>query len=313
MDINNRFSDVLQQRINTLLSQADFIFAYQWLREKLHLELRNCLNNKGGYTYFTNRLHNEKEMLFVFEYFMSYKSTLDEIIDECQNPYVDEDVAVGLAKEREQLIIIYAQHPLSLQWSRVSSVFPDSWRAFAKRCKFDNEESLKDLRSFLRLVDKISLISDILNNREHRYGLEVNTSLYKRYVRGKDEQSDKTSREELKKLLIIAIDRCRGYFWANTSMGVVFSVCKEDYGFEDNASDFERFMQDVLAGLDQPLDYNCPSNTIASAKQSGKYLKYPISQWHIYQADDRAFSLLNKLREELSIAAKEQKGDMPDS
>ena len=311
MDFNNRFSDVLQQRINTLLSQADYIFAYQWLRERLHQELRNCLNNKGGYTYFTNRLHNEREMLFVFEYFMSYKSTLGEIIDECQNPYVDEDVAVGLAKEREQLIIIYAQHPLSLQWGRVSSVFKDSWRAFANRCKFDNEEFLKDLRSFLRLVDKISLITDILNNREGRYGLEVNTILYKRYVLGKDEQSDKISREELKKLLIIAIDRCRAYFWANTSMGVVFSICKEDYGFEDNASDFERFMQDVLAGLDHPLDYNCPTNTIASAKQSGKYLKYPISQWHIHHADDRAFRLLNKLREELSKAANEH--DMPDS
>jgi hypothetical protein len=110
------------------------------------------------------------------------------------------------------------------------------------------------------------------------------------------------SRQELKQLLVRAVDACREYFWANTSMAVVQAVCKEDYHFGDNASEFERFMQEVLQELETPLDYSCPANTIASARQSGEYLKHPISEWVGYCAiDSRPMVLLRNLRTQLDI------------
>lgn len=278
MDFDNRFSNMAQRRLDSLLSQADTNFDYSWMRQAMFKELRRSVNDKNGYTLFTNRLHDDKDMQFIVEYFMSYKSSLGDIIDECQNPYEDEDVVVGLAKEREQLIEAYAKENLSREWDKVSVVFPDSWRAFAHRRNYASEDDLKALRRFLRLVDRISIITDILNNREQCYGLKLNYTYYKRYARETDTDGEPMSREELKQLLLKAIDECRAYFWANTSMGVVFSVCKEDYDFEDNASEFERFMQDVLKDLPLPLDYGCPQNTIVSARQSGEYLKFPISQ-----------------------------------
>lgn len=307
MDFDNRFSNMAQRRLDSLLSQADTNFDYSWMRQAMFKELRRSVNDKNGYTLFTNRLHDDKDMQFIVEYFMSYKSSLGDIIDECQNPYEDEDVVVGLAKEREQLIEAYAKENLSREWDKVSVVFPDSWRAFAHRRNYNSEDDLKALRRFLRLVDRISIITDILNNREQCYGLKLNYTYYRRYARETDTDGEPMSREDLKQLLLKAIDECRAYFWANTSMGVVFSVCKEDYDFEDNASEFERFMQDVLKDLPLPLDYGCPQNTIASAKQSGEYLKFPISQWHLHKVDKKALVLLNNLRQSLRTAASESK------
>lgn len=262
-------------------------------------ELRKSVVQKGGYPSFSEQMQEQKELMFIAEYFLAYRSQLPSIIDECANPYEDEDIVLGLVEERQQLIKAYAALPLSRDWTRVRVAFPDSWRAFARRRDMRSEQQVRELRELLRLVDKISLISDILNKREGCYGLTLNYTEYKRNALAREEDK-KMSRQDLKALLLKAIDACRDFFWANTSMGVVFSICKEDYAFEDNASDFERFMQDVLQDLDPPLDYGCPINTIASARQSGEYLKHPISSWASFcQNDSRPMRLLTQLRTQL--------------
>lgn len=299
MTDNTRFSDVGQGRIDALLSQADSLFDYQWMRKDMFKELHKSVAQKGGYPSFSQQMQEQKELMFITEYFMAYRSQLPSIIDECANPYEDEDIVLGLVEERQQLIKAYATLPLSRDWNRVRAAFPDSWRAFARRRDMRDEQQMSELRKLLRLVDKISLISDILNKREGCYGLNLNYTEYNRNALAREEYK-KLSRQDLKTLLLKAIDACREFFWGNTSMGVVFAICKEDYGFEDNASDFERFMQDVLQDLDPPLDYGCPINTIASARQSGEYLKHPISSWASFcRSDSRPMRLLTQLRTQL--------------
>ena len=296
---NKRFSDVGQGRIDALLSQADSLFDYQWMRKDMFAELKKSVVQKGGYPTFSQQMQEQKELMFITEYFLAYRSQLPAIIDECANPYEDEDIALGLLEEREQLIREYAAQPLSRDWNRVRAAFPESWRAFARRRDLRDEQQISELRKLLRLVDKISLISDILNKREGCYGLTLNYTEYKRNALAREEDK-KMSRQDLKKLLLKAIDACSDFFWANTAMGVVFAICKEDYAFEDNASDFERFMQEILQELETPLDYGCPMNTIASARQSGEYLKHPISSWASFcQSDSRPMRLLTQLRTQL--------------
>lgn len=296
---NTRLSDSSQGRIDALLSQADSLFDYQWMRRDMFAELRKSVVQKGGYPSFSQQMQEKKELMFITEYFLAYRSQLPSIIDECANPYEDEDIVLGLVNEREQLIRTYAALPLSRDWTRVRAAFPDSWRAFARRRDMKDEKQISELRELLKLVDKISLISDILNKREGCYGLTLNYTEYKRNALAREEEK-KISRQDLKKLLLKAIDACRDFFWGNTAMAVVFAICKEDYAFEDNASDFERFMQDVLQDLEPALDYGCPMNTIASARQSGEYLKHPISSWVGFCAkDSRPMRLLTNLRIQL--------------
>lgn len=294
---NTRRSDIGQGRIDALISQADSLFDYQWMRKAMFAELHRNVNVRGGYPQFCEQMQEQKELMFITEYFLSYRSQLPSIADECANPYEDEDIVTGLVKEREMLIKTYAALPLSLEWNRIRAAFPDSWRAFARRFDMSNEKKIIELRELLRLVDKISLISDILNKREGCYGITLDYSIYNKNAR---EAGEPMSRQKLKQLLLKAIDACRAFFWANSSMGVLFAICKEDYGFEDNASDFERFIQDVLQDLDPALEYGCPMNTIASARQSNEYLKHPISSWASYcKKNQQPLRLLTHLRTQL--------------
>lgn len=304
---NSRLSDKAQTRIDTLLTQADTLFSYGWLRQSMFDELKKSVNHKSGYSHFCSRLQEGKDLMFITEYFLSYRSTLQSIIDECENPYGDEDVVVGLAKERAALIEEYAMLPLSREWDRIRKTYIESWRPFARRRDYRSVSALSELRELLHIVDRISIITDILNRREGCYGLNLNYNNYNRYVRTGDNEHEQLTRLQLKILVTKAVDMCRTYFWANTSMAVLFAILKEDYAIEDNASEFERFMQEVLKGLEPTLDYGCPQNTIASAKQSGEYLKYPISQWQMYTNDTRVFRLLNELRIQMEKAMAELK------
>ena len=46
MDINNRYSDMAQKRLDTLLSQADTLFSYGWMREAMFEELNSfCIRS----------------------------------------------------------------------------------------------------------------------------------------------------------------------------------------------------------------------------------------------------------------------------
>lgn len=296
---NTRFSDVGQGRIDALLSQADSLFDYQWMRKDMFAELRKSVVQKGGYPTFSQQMQEQKELMFIAEYFLAYRSQLPSIIDECANPYEDEDIALSLLEERELLIREYAAQPLSRDWTRVRAAFPDSWRAFARRRDLRDEKQISELRKLLRLVDKISLISDILNKREGCYGITLNYTQYKRNALAREEDQ-KLSRQDLKKLLLKAIDASRDFFWGNSSMAVVQAICNEDYGFGDNISDFERFMQEVLQDLEPRLSFGCPLNTIASARSSNEYLKHPISSWASFCTKDlRPMRLLTQLRTQL--------------
>ena len=298
MEQYNRLSGKSQQRIEALQSRADNLFCHQWLRKAMFDELRKQVVHKGGYPHFSEQMQEHREMMLISEYFMSYRSTLPGILDEYQNPYEDQDPSIALVEERKQLIDDYAKLPLSHDWDRIKEAFPDSWRAFARRLDFRNEHSLAALRQLLQIVDRISLITDILNKREGGHGITLRCADYQKHM---EVYADKEmTRDELKQLLIKAIDACREYFWANTSMAVVQAICKEDYHFGDNTSEFERFMQEVLKGLKTPLNYSCPANTIASARQSGEYLKHPISEWAAYcTVESRPMVLLKNLRTQL--------------
>ena len=298
MEQYNRLSGKSQERINALLSRADNLFCHQWLRKAMFNELKKHVMDKAGYPHFSEQMQEHREMMLITEYFISYRSTLPSIQDEYLNPYEDQDPIMALVEERKQLINDYAKLPLSHDWDRIKEAFPDSWRAFARRVDFRNENSLAELRQLLHIVDRISLITDILNKREGGHGITLRCADYQKHMQT---YADKEmTRQELKQLLVRAVDACRTYFWANTSMAVVQAICKEDYNFGDNASEFERFMQEVLQELDTPLDYSCPANTIASARQSGEYLKHPISEWVGYCAiDSRPMVLLKNLRTQL--------------
>lgn len=76
-----------------------------------------------------------------------------------------------------------------------------------------------------------------------------------------------------------ALAKCGDYIWGNSAYAVPFCVCRDVYGWEDNASLFERKLE--LEGIE------LPPGTINTAINRNPYMKLPIFKWKDNGAKER--------------------------
>jgi len=98
--------------------------------------------------------------------------------------------------------------------------------------------------------------------------------------------------------LACAIENCQKYFWGNSSYGVVFCLCRDDYEVEPNKSAFEN-----LAGnlpYTKKLSYICTENTIANAFQNNPIFNENVNNWDSKNPMKRIIKLRDELRKQLN-------------
>ena len=99
-------------------------------------------------------------------------------------------------------------------------------------------------------------------------------------------------------MLARAIENCQKYFWGNSSYGVVFCICRDDYEVEPNKSAFEN-----LAGnlpYTKKLSYICTENTIATAFSNNPIFNENINNWDSKNPMARIIKLRDELRKQLN-------------
>ena len=83
-----------------------------------------------------------------------------------------------------------------------------------------------------------------------------------------------------------ALNKCKSYIWGHSAYAVAFCVCRDLFGWQDNASLFEREM------LQQGIDF--PPGTINAAISRTPYLKLNVKKW----AENGAMKRALKFKEE---------------
>ena len=76
-----------------------------------------------------------------------------------------------------------------------------------------------------------------------------------------------------------ALAKCGDYIWGNSAYAVPFCVCRDVYGWEDNASLFERKLE--LEGVE------FPAGTINATINRNPDMKLPIFKWKDNGAKER--------------------------
>ena len=92
-----------------------------------------------------------------------------------------------------------------------------------------------------------------------------------------------------------ALAKCGDYIWGNSAYAVPFCVCRDVYGWEDNASLFERKLE--LEGVE------LPPGTINTAINRNPYMKLPIFKWKDNGAKERVLKFkeeFDRLMEDFS-------------
>ena len=95
--------------------------------------------------------------------------------------------------------------------------------------------------------------------------------------RGRQE-ADQQRQVELS-TMVGCVDRVRQYFWSDSSMAVVFCVCRDYFNYADNMSQFER-------------DFNCAEGLLSNTFRNNVYMRLPIDKWEQNGAKERVMKLV---------------------
>ena len=101
------------------------------------------------------------------------------------------------------------------------------------------------------------------------------------------EQKHEAQQEQVSmRVICSALNRCKSFLWGNAAYAVAFCVCRDLLGCQDNASLFERQLQQ--------MGFDFPSGTINAAFSRTPYLKLHVSKWN----ENGAMQRVLKFRDE---------------
>lgn len=293
-DNTPKASSAYQGKLTEFLKNADTLFSLDWMRHLAWEDLRHDVMSRQRTLYdYCRELQTDHWRQFVASYLRSFQSTLAEYKEQFENTFEDEDFVLSLLREREELIHQFVATKPSSWWQNVRKDDDgDSLRRFARRLYTLRQQ---DVEQFYELIDRLSIVTDLLCHRDHYYDMALDYTAYARLA-AEQRKGENEKKKLTKPQLEEALRECKHLFWANTSWAVVYAVCVEDYGFEKNKADFERYAQ----SLDIQMDYECSNGTLQSAETSGKFYKHPTSEWREQHAPERVLRLLDALRLALS-------------
>ena len=98
--------------------------------------------------------------------------------------------------------------------------------------------------------------------------------------------------------LACAIENCQKYFLGNSSYGVVFCLCRDDYEVEPNKSAFEHMAENLP--YTKKLSYLCKENTLATAFSNNPIFNENINNWDSKNPMKRIIKLRDELRKQMN-------------
>ena len=105
----------------------------------------------------------------------------------------------------------------------------------------------------------------------------VNLTVDKAQVRLGD-SGEQAGEEADVDMLVACVQEVRDHFWGDSSMAVIFCVCRDSYGYGDNMSQFER-------------DFHCQAGVLSNAFRNNPYMRLNISKWEQNGAKKRVLQL----------------------
>ena len=93
-------------------------------------------------------------------------------------------------------------------------------------------------------------------------------------------------------MLVECVAQVREFFWRDSSMAVIFCVCRDCYDYANNMSQFER-------------DFHCQEGLLSNTLRNNPYMRLPVSKWEQIGVKDRVLRLVeaykNAVEERLKV------------
>jgi hypothetical protein len=79
--------------------------------------------------------------------------------------------------------------------------------------------------------------------------------------------------------LVACVDGVRPYFWSDSSMAVIFCVCRDCYDYANNMSQFER-------------DFHCQEGLLSNTFRNNSYMRMSVDKWEQMGVKTRVLRLV---------------------
>lgn len=263
------FSRGMQQHVALLQRDADRLFSLAWLRRRLWTELKASIRSVDDPAYggVHQSLRGSFEGRFAWLFFSECQSSLRDVRNRLENCFDGFDPLEDLRRERDELIVTFAQMPQSRDWERVRDD-ETSWHTFAHRLPLTNGDPEAPLRAFFHTLDHISLITDVLCGHAADYGLKVDYSAQAEEAAAKVALTDT--------MLAKAIDEWAAQMSTQSAWAVVYCVVRDFYGYDKTMSQFERDASELPLTKQVP---RCPKETVGKTINNNRYMEGHINGW----------------------------------
>jgi len=264
------FSQAMQRRMDKMLQNADRLFSLGWLRKRLWATLSRHIADTPATEFgdYGRVLQGGYESRFLWGYLSACQKAVTDIRRTLDSAYEGSDPLQELLEDREELIREFARMSLSRTWECVKDD-DQSWRNFARRMPLNDPARRDEIDRFFEIIDRISVITDIVCHRAHEYGVKVDYTALQDY----DRQQQRMALTD--EVLARAIEAVSYHLSSYSAWTVVFCVLRDDYGCQ-NQSQFERDV--VQLPFKSPMK-GCPEGTVSKTMSNNDFLYYPTSKW----------------------------------
>ena len=124
--------------------------------------------------------------------------------------------------------------------------------------------------------------------------INMNSGNAENVLHGNEKAKDEPAQEQVSMDVICsALNRCRAFMWGNAAYAVAFCVCRDLFGWQGNASLFERQLQQQ--GIDLPM------GTINTAMSRNAYMRLNINKWDASDVMERVLRLRDEFRHQVAL------------
>lgn len=112
------------------------------------------------------------------------------------------------------------------------------------------------------------------------------------------ESSNNQKRETNGEQIAKALAKVQDLMWGQSANAIIFCALRDNHGYPDNMSQFEREWKGFSAG--RHLSWDCPEGTLRAAFRDNSYLKLPVDKWRDNGVPDRVIKLLDRFEEQMT-------------
>ena len=176
MTAQQDFTSAMKQRIDRLVENADRLFSLGGVRVHCQKALSLSHENMRPSPFSDWGAHHSdnNEYLFAWHLTMTYRSTLNDIIQWASGSK-NEFLFSEVREERDHIIEEFARMKIASRWYQMNDD-DVTWRVFSRNIPFNQSDRVGEVNEFFELLDRISILTDILTGHAKEYGLEVDFS-----------------------------------------------------------------------------------------------------------------------------------------